>query len=258
MNNPKTLNIFPFNPHVAPVCRALIAGEHNGPNGSVALAERHILPDAMKGNWKMWMLMVNVYYTVAGVLGSQGIYGKIRAAYYLKKAKDTAVKAILQETGGFNLTIALGNLDVHLGSNQASNIECGHVHLLMACFIKWHVNFTLRFKLNGSHNVVVIRKCNKIIQRSNETQLKMLALASLYELPETPQKEKEEIWGALYQFMSPHYNRLMMLDPRKASEEDLILVQTVCRICRALGNKISAADLAKLYRLGDQLQKAAH
>lgn len=81
MNNTSTLNHFAVNPYEAAVTRALIEGKHAGTNGSVTLAERHILPDAKRGNWKMYMLMVNVYYTVAGVFGSQGIYGKIRAAY---------------------------------------------------------------------------------------------------------------------------------------------------------------------------------
>lgn len=100
--------------------------------------------------------------------------------------------------------------------------------------------------------------CSEIISLGAEEQLKMLALASLYELPETSQKEKDGIREVLYRFMSPHYNRLVMLDRRKASEEDRKLAQTVCRICRALGNMVSAADLAKLYNLGDQLHKATH
>ena len=235
------------------ITEALKSGDHFGKEGSFTLAKKYVLPHVEVKNVRMMMLMTNVLYTVAAYLSSGGFFGKVRAGFYLHQAKRLATEAFLQEGKGHDLTTAITNIDVRLGLKHTSVIGYGDVHLLMSCFLRFHLSGISR--LTRGYEMQVIRECNKTIQRCDSEALRMLSLSSMYELPEVSHKEKDEIEKKLYNYLSRHHDRLMMQDVKRASDADKAIAQVVCRISRSLGYTTASSELAEHFMLGDQAKK---
>jgi len=246
-----------YNPHQAAVTNALLAGNHSGPNGSIALAKKHILPLAKSGDVKMMMLLANVHYTAAGAFGIKALPYKLLAAYHLLQAKKWATTAFKSAGRHASLLIALSCVEVQLSDGGVSKLSHGDVHILMSCYIQWYQQVIIRLKITNTadNDVKIIMRCHEIIDSSQDhTELKVLSASTLVAFPGTAEKQRSKLKDSLYRFTCEHYFVLICQPPEEARRS---LAQTLCRVCRSIGHHEAAALLAKHYDLGDQLTKAA-
>jgi hypothetical protein len=234
----------------------LLSGDHVGAAGSVAQAEKVVLPQARSGNVKMMMLLANVYYTAAGASALQGVLGKLRAVKYLYLAKKWAKRAFLHEGREKDILIALSCIDVRLHERgQPWSLTYGDVHILMCCYSQWFEQVKMRLKIAeiSDLDVAVVNRCHQIISSSNNIGLGMLSTATLSNFPATSKAERSHHRDRLFMFLSKNYHNLLDNPP---TDERRSLAQVVCRVCRAVGDFEPAQRLANHYTLGDQSDKA--
>ncbi len=245
-----------FTPHSSEsdeIGRKLTSNEHFGKEGALVIAERLILPKAKAGNVPAMMQMSNVYYTLMGAVGVKGgLINKMRAVRFLYLAKLWATQAFLTDTKLLDLYAAIRMVDTRIQLNKESNLQHGDVHILMSCHAQWAKQIRRRLRINDTHERIVVKSCNLALKHSANEKLRALAACVMLDTFST--KESWESEDLLRRFFMKHFERVMRAED--ISTVDLGLVQTVCRVARALSMYRNATELGQKYGLMDQVNKA--
>lgn len=242
----------PRRPHFEAIGLLLQGGQLFGKGGALELARESVLKDARRGDIVSIMMMANVHYTIAGNLSKGWLGNKIWAAYHFLVAKELATRAFYFEFKKNNLEFAVGLLDVRLHGDKNLNgpLSYGDVHILMSCYAQWINQAKRRLRMDSSYEREIVESCHRTIMRGAPENLKILSLMVMYGLHGVSEQEKGPLRQELETFIDERHREVF------SNRVDRGLVQTFCRVARAIGEYELAETVAELHNMGDQVTKA--
>lgn len=231
------------------VAELINQGRYLGFRDAIARARKAHSHAARKGSVSDGMVLANVYYSAAANMAESGIFYKPLAPVFLFLSKFYAVKAFKSQGKVNSLSRSLVLIDTSMRMKVSRPIGPGDVQILQSIFFQWRV-LKKMFRLDATYEQKVVEECAKIIDQSGDELISVLSSCILFQMYEKYSEESINAKKRIIEFICRYHNKAM-----KAGVP-MDVAQTLSRAARAIGLITTAQDVAKKYRLDDQLHKA--